>query len=55
MALQILSILGKICSSAQKQMSPTVSKIVRGFQQSVFFKSFLPGFVENMTEESDFR
>ena len=55
MALQILSILDKICSSAQKQMSHTVSKIARGFQQSVFFTSFLPGFIENMTEESHIR
>ena len=55
MALQILSILDKICSSAQKQMSHTVSKIVRGFQQSVFFLAFLPCFVEKMTEESNIR
>ena len=55
MALQILSILYKICSSAQKQMSHTVSKIVRGFQQSVFFMSFLPCFVKDMTEESKIR
>ena len=55
MALQILSILDKICSSAQKQMSHTVTKIVRGFQQSVFFMSFLPEFVKNMMEESNIR
>lgn len=55
MALKILSILDKICSSEQKQMSHTVSKIVRGFQQSVFFTLFLPGFVENMIEESNIR
>ena len=55
MALQILSILDKICRSAQKQMSHTVTKIVRRFQQSVFFISFLPDFVKNLTEESYIR
>lgn len=55
MALQILSIVDKICSSAQKQMSHTVSKIMEGFQQSVFFTSFLPDFIDNMTEESSIR
>ena len=55
MALQILSILDKICSSAQKQMSHTVCKIVRGFQHSVFFMSFLPSYVGDMTEESNIR
>ena len=55
MALQILSIIDKICSSAQKQMSHTVSKIVKGFQQSLFFMSYLPGFVDNMTDKSNIR
>ena len=55
MALQILSILDKIFSSAQKQMSHTVSKIAKGFQQSVFFTSFLPGFIEKMTDKSTIR
>ena len=53
MALQILSIVDKICSSAQKQMSHAVSKIVKGFKQSLFFTSFLPGFLDDMTEDSN--
>ncbi len=55
MALQILSIVDKICSIAQKQMSHTVSKIMGGFQQTAFFTSFLPDFIGSVTKEGSIR
>lgn len=51
MAPQILDITDKICSSAQKQMSHTVKRIVKGLERSVFFKSVLPSFIHSMTKE----
>ena len=51
MTLQILEIINKICSSGA--MSHTICGIVQGFQQSVLFRSALPGFIDKMTEESN--
>ncbi|PFX18911.1 Helicase required for RNAi-mediated heterochromatin assembly 1 [Stylophora pistillata] len=51
MAVQILSIVDKICSGAQKNMSHTVIQLVKKFQQSAFFKTFFPDFINEMTED----
>ena len=48
MAMQILSIVDKICSSAQKNMSPTVTHLVKKFQGNAFFKSVFPDFVNKI-------
>ena len=48
MILQILEIINKIASVVP--MSPTVSAMVQGFQQSVLFGSVLPGFINEVTE-----
>lgn len=55
MAPHILDITHKICSSAQKQMSHTVKRIVKGLEKSVFFKSVLPSFIHSMTKENNNR
>ena len=47
MIRQILEIINKIASVVP--MSPTVSAIVQGFQQSVVFGSVLPGFINEVT------
>ena len=47
MILQILEIINKIASVVP--MSPTVSAMVQGFQQSVLFGSVLPGFINEVT------
>ena len=51
MAMQILSIVDKICSSAQRNMSHTVTNLVKKFQGSAFFKSFFPDFVNETIED----
>ena len=53
MAPQILDITDKICSGAQKQMSHTARRIVKGLEGSVFFKSVLPSFIHSMTKENN--
>ena len=55
MAPQILDIMDKICSSAQKQMSDTVKEIVKGLERSMFFKSVLPCFIDSVTKENNNR
>lgn len=50
MAVQILSIVDKICSGAQRNMPHPVIQLVKKFQQSAFFKTFFPDFVNKMTE-----
>ena len=51
MARQILSIVDKICSSAQRNMSHTVTNLVKKFQGSAFFKSVFPDFVNETIED----
>nr|XP_058942771.1 NFX1-type zinc finger-containing protein 1-like [Pocillopora verrucosa] len=51
MTMQILSIVDKICSSAQRNMSHTVTNLVKKFQGSAFFKSFFPDFVNETIED----
>ena len=51
MAMQILSIVDKICSSAQRNMSHTVTNLVKKFQGSAFFESFFPDFVNETIED----
>ena len=51
MAMQILSIIDKICSSAQRNMSHTVTNLVKKFQGSAFFKSVFPDFVNETIED----
>ena len=55
MAPQILDIMGKICSSTQKQMSNTARRIVKGLERSVFFQSVLPSFIHSATKENSNR
>ena len=51
MAKQILFIVDKICSSAQRNMSHTVTNLVKKFQGSAFFKSVFPDFVNETIED----
>lgn len=55
MAPQILDIMDKMCSGAQKQMSDTVREIVKGLERSVFFKSVLRSFIHGATKENNNR
>lgn len=55
MAPQILDIMDKICSGAQRQMSDTVREIVKGLERSVFFKSVLPSFIRSVRKENNNR
>ena len=50
---QILETVDKISSSSL--VLHTVKKIVEGFQQSSFFKTILPDFIDEITEVNCFR
>ena len=50
---QILETVNKISSSSL--VLHTVKKIVEGFQQSSFFKTILPDFIDEITEVNCFR
>ena len=50
MILQILEIINKIASVIP--MTPTVTAIVQGFQQSLLFGSVLPGFINESDGET---
>ena len=51
--MQILETVKKICSSAL--MTHTVKEIIRGFQESEFFRTVFPEFIDSVKKEIHFR
>ena len=50
MAMQILSIVDKICSSGQRNLLHIVTNLVKKFQGKTFFKSVFPDLVNKIED-----